>query len=521
MSNRKLLDEKTEQWMSLERKTPEQRKIASDYFDNELMSLIEESFIEHNKERVFEQVEYLMVSVGTSYEPIVLTIRLLQPSHICFLYTQASAVILDKVSEYCDLKPSSYEKRLVNEMDPIDIYQEIKTAYQLWSKPERIYIDITGGTKAMSSACALAGAMIDAQMIYISSQEYLSDFGKPKPGSEEFTYIENPIGVFGDMELAEALELFNKLNFSGAAEKLFELKERIPDPEMRQQAEFMYLLSKAYEAWDSLDFVKAEENMSKLYTQIKRDTRTHKEYLMIDTAGKISSQKDILGELVKIPELLKAQRNEEILRTPEVIHALMFTMYQNAMAREKQEKYDMATLLLYRLLEMIEQRRLIQYNLYVASPEYADFWYDSNLLPQLNEKRTAEERVDWLQNEVFTIKKQILQRCSPELPTAISLLDGYMILAALKDPLLTSMKMSSVNMLRRIRAMDFLRDNSIFAHGLGPVAAKDYEKFRDFAVEFFKEYCKIEKISFEKISESFVWINLMEAAKYTTNQGAR
>ena len=50
--------------------------------------------------------------------------------------------------------------------------------------------------------------------------------------------------------------------------------------------------------------------------------------------------------------------------------SLMYTMFENAKRREEQEKYDMATLLWYRLLEMIEQRRLMTYQIYVSKPEY-------------------------------------------------------------------------------------------------------------------------------------------------------
>ncbi len=512
MSDRKLLDEKTAQWMSLERKTLEQRKAADDFYDTEMMSLIGESFTEHNKGLVSEQVDHLMVSVGTFYAPAVLTFKLLRPSHICFLYTQASSAALDKVLKYCDPEPGSYEVRLVDETDSLDIYQKIKRIHRRWGKPERLYIDITGGTNAMSSACALAGAMLDAQLICIGSQEYLPDLGRPRPGSEAFMYIENPMAVFCDREIGKAFELFEKLDFPGATERLHDLKERIPDPTMRQQVEFVYLLSKAYEAWDSLDFVKAEENMVRLYDQIMRDTKTHREYLMMDLAEKIFAQKEILGKLAKIPELQRSDRNEEILRTPEVMHALMFTLYQSAMTREKHEKYDMATLLLYRLLEMIEQRRLIRYDLYASSPVYTDLRFDCEILPQLKEMKTAEERVDWLQNEVYAIRQQIFQKFSPRLPAAIALLDGYTILAALRDPLLASMNIAPVNMLRRIRGLDSLRDNSIFAHGLVPVAFKDYEKFRDLVAELFKAYCQIEEIPFEETSESFAWIDPMGSA---------
>ena len=76
------LREMTEQWMQLERKTLEQRKLADQFYDNNLMKLIEEDYCERNKDYVFEEVDYLVMSVGTSYEPLVLNIILLKPKKI-------------------------------------------------------------------------------------------------------------------------------------------------------------------------------------------------------------------------------------------------------------------------------------------------------------------------------------------------------------------------------------------------------------------------------------------------------
>lgn len=60
----------------------------------------------------------------------------------------------------------------------------------------------------------------------------------------------------------------------------------------------------------------------------------------------------------------------------------MFTMCQNAMIREEQEKLDMATLLLYRLLEMIEQKRLAGYNLYVSKMNYKEIKVNTQIHPE-------------------------------------------------------------------------------------------------------------------------------------------
>ena len=149
--------------------------------------------------------------------------------------------------KYCQLDAMRYSKREVNETDPLDIYREIKAAYLKWSRPDKMYIDFTGGTKSMSAAAAMAGAVINVQLIYIGTTHYLADFRKPEPGSETLYYISNPVEIFGDLEIEKAFALFDKYNYAGARKKLEELKESVPTPDIRQQLSFVYDLALAYE----------------------------------------------------------------------------------------------------------------------------------------------------------------------------------------------------------------------------------------------------------------------------------
>lgn len=166
---------------------------------------------------------------------------------------------MDQIVNYTKLMPTSFEKCKVSEIEPLDIYREIKRSYLEWKQPEKIYIDFTGGTKAMSAAAAMAGALINVQLVYVGTNDYLADFRKPKPGSETLFYITNPLAVFGDLEIEKIITLFGQFNYAGAQEKLLYLKENIPDAEIRQQLNFVYLLACAYEVWDALDFVPAYE----------------------------------------------------------------------------------------------------------------------------------------------------------------------------------------------------------------------------------------------------------------------
>lgn len=329
---KKELIKNTEKWMQLERKTLEQRQKADEFYEKELMALIEEDFIGRNRDNVYEHVDYFVISVGTSYEPIVLNIKLFAPKRILFLYTEKTEKTLNKIARYCMLEPDTYEKRKVSETNPLDIYREIKHSYLEWNRPEKMYIDFTGGTKAMSAAAAMAGAMIDIQLVYVGTNDYLTDFRKPNPGSETLFYIDNPLAVFGDLEIEKAFALFESYNYAEAQEKLGALKESIPDPNIRQQLNFAFLLAKVYEAWDALDFVPAYENIVKLNRELQRDRKTHQHFLLMDFCAHLETQQEILEKLKDIPGLVKEKKNMEILRTKEIILALMFTMCQKRRA---------------------------------------------------------------------------------------------------------------------------------------------------------------------------------------------
>ena len=261
---------------------------------------------------------------------------------------------------------TQFQKCKVHETDPIDIYREIKQAYLEWNRPRKLYIDFTGGTKSMSAAAAMAGAVIDVQMVYIGTNDYLVDFRKPYPGSETLYFIDNPLEIFGDLEIEKAMVLFDEANFAGAREKLELLKERIPDPNLRQQLNFVFLLALMYEYWDALEFTKAYEVAVQLNKELWRDRKLHKTFILMDYINELKIQENLLASLKNIPYLIREKKHFEVLCNETYMIPLMFTMFTNAMLRENQEKYDMATLLLYRLLEMIEQRRLSAYGFYVS-----------------------------------------------------------------------------------------------------------------------------------------------------------
>lgn len=519
MSTEKL-QETTRKWKELGRKTEEQRIKAENYYQNNLMKLIEEEYIINNREKLQGSVDYLIMSVGTSYEPLVLNIRLMNPGKILFLYTEKTKHILNKIVSYCNLNISDIEMHRVNETDPTEIYREIKYVYLEWKKPEKLYVDFTGGTKAMSAA-AMAGSMIQVQLVYVGTRDYLVDFRKPEPGSETLYFITNPLEVFGDMEVEKAITLFTRKNYSGAAAKLKVLKEQVPDPSMRQQLNFVYLLAESYEAWDALEFQKAYDTIFILNRQLERDYQLHETFWLMDMKDVLKDQEKLLEHMLIISELSKNKDQMGIFEKKQCMVSLMFTIYQNAAVREEQEKYDMATLLLYRLLEMIEQKRLSNYGLNVSHMDYEQIPYVQCGMNKIAAMESTERR-EWLKKQILAVKSRMFRRpVKVFLSEQISLFDGFALLFILQDEICTKGQLVGLDKLKRIRSMVFLRNNSIFAHGLGPVLQKEYICFRQFVEQLFKEFCQIEKIPFDIVKKQVEWRNPVDSQYYSGLEDAR
>lgn len=512
----KKLEEKTNEWMNLPRTTQEERVAADDFYERELIKLIIKEFVKNNKEKKVEDVEYMIFSVGTSYEPLVLTLSLLKPKKILFLYTEKTENIIEKIVNICKLGSSRYSKSIVNETDSLEVYREIKKAYIQWEMPRKLYIDFTGGTKSMSVAAAMAGAMIEVQLVYVGTEHYLQHFRKPYPGSERICFIANPYEVFGDFEIEKAMNLFQQYDYAGASERLGLLCEKVPDPLIRQQLRFIHLLSSAYEAWDSLDFSTAYKCMCCLNSELQRDKKLYPKTVLMDQISQLQKQQLILSNLIEIPQLMIEKKNMDILKNHKYIVPLMFTMYKIADIREVQEKYDAATLMLYRLLEMIEQCRLARYEINVSKPEYTEIQYDFEQTPEykgLNVQQCMEK----YQEEVYRIRTAIFKGQSGKfLPNHIALLDGFILLMALKDRLMFSEKYAkAIDKIKHTRAMVYLRNNSIFAHGFSPVGIKEFESFKKFVLNLFEEFCEVEEIDFRQRDLEMNWISPKDSKYYT------
>ena len=481
----KQLAQTTQVWKKMERSTDEQRKLAEDYYKSELMPMVVECFLQKYQRE--EHCESMVLTLGTSYEPLVLSILALRPKKVLILYTEQSFNLLDDVIEFTKLKPTQFIATEVDSENPLQLYHEIKKAYERWGRPEDIYVDFTGGTKSMAAGCAMAGSAIGAKLIYIPPGKYLSELRRPEPGNEKLCFVEDPYVVFGDIEREQAFYLFNEMDYVSAYRVFDELDKKVPNS--KEDGAFKFL-SKAYSAWDSLDISEAKDNLLKCYDIILKKAKLEKNLILLQYKDKIKEQ----IEFLEVLEKLHCQEKIDKEFVFENVGYLIANLYQNAIRREIKGKYEMASLLLYRILEAVEQKRLWNYGI---DTECANFLkLDSN--------------IDDLQIKVNRLRRKIKGFGEiRNLDQKVSLMAGYILLAAIGDDIIKTKKPG----LEHIR-LDSLKDNvdsrnkSIFAHGYEFIDKKKYSEFKEVVVEYMDSLCVLEDIDKDKLFSVCEFIRL-------------
>lgn len=451
-----------QQWHSIQNRDERNR-----FYDEKVFPTVIEAVIPNEQKIHPESYSHLILPVGFSPEPLILSVLILRPEKVHFLYTKASQQYLDRIIKDTNLRISQVSQDEINDTNVPEIYQKVKAIYEQWGKPERVAVDISGGKKSMVGGCALAGSLIGAKLFYIDSK-FNPEFKKPDPGTEKLMILDNPYDVFGDLKLEQAKNLFRQLDFVGTQRLLNELQIETSTPESYiAQA----LLCEAYSSWDDWKIELALEKMKQCVQIIERYFRLNRNTPLSYNLPRLREQLKILEKLKTALDLLTNNQSSEldVLTNPEFYLPMMATLRAGAIRQEQRGKLDVAALLWYRLIELFSQQRLSHYGLKTSKPDYS----------QCNQDET----------ELLLEYKSVVSKVSRKddvssLPNPISLVQGYMLLQALKDVFTTNLNLQEI--LGKVKA----RDNGIFAHGFKPLSKDEYEKFKELAeklVAFFQK----------------------------------
>ena len=471
-------NELVKKWKKIGYNSPDEKKAASTFYDEHIFPFVKETFVNSQKNRPNKKYDGLILPLGYSPEPLILSILAIKPARVGLLYTNETEKLLQRIQEETKLKLHHLDKRKIDGSSTLDVYKAIMELYEKWKRPTNVAVDITGGKKSMVGGAAMAGAVLGADIFYVDNTKFTQ--GKPEPCSEYLSLLDNPYTVLGDLEVEKAKDLYDRHDYAGAQRIFDQLSKQVGNPDLIIVYEAYGLLCATYEAWDNLDFENAINSIIKLHGILGRISSEKLVYLSV-FQPRLLNHKTALECLQAI-----AQDEKLALCIPDGFH-FAFMLYHSALRRENQGKLDMACLLLYRLLEWIGQHRLAQYGIDSSEPDYSKSGRDpGDLLEKYKTKRKGLYRKD---------KKNI-----ESLPSPSALIDGFLVLDALDDDIVDGLRWGA------LRGQVDMRNKNIFAHGINKISQDNYDKFKATVDERFKKAQEIEGIDADTFNEQHKFI---------------
>lgn len=407
------------------------------------------------RERVANRRATALILAGTRQtDTAALLLATLHPQRVAFLLTDETRDFPERVAAQIGLSPDPHWLRTTAHYTDINqVYRALRTIIDRWADlpREQILVDLTGGTKIMSVGLAKAAYVLRLGTIYIES-EY--EQNRPKPGTQRLIEPPDPYTVFGDLEAREAVRAFNTHDYTSAKRIYADLVERVPDPERTTYAALAQLAD-AYTQWDAFDLRAAATTLQNLLRQPLPALLASHQSLLRDQHAALARLVQTISAMAQPAQALARLKNiDDVL-------PLLGSLHANALRREAQQRYDTAALLRYRCLELMSQHRLATYNVLAEDPDLATLMSNK---PDLNERYQQVELS-------LGFRARGLQPNRDGKYSPLTLLNGYLLLAALDDPLLNRVTPQDIR--NRSRA----RNQSILAHGFRQISKAEYEDF--------------------------------------------
>ncbi|MDG4752634.1 TIGR02710 family CRISPR-associated CARF protein [Micromonospora sp. WMMD718] len=389
----------------------------------------------------YRKIDVLISLCGFAAIPTMLTYELLRPSRLVVITSRDAPDSVDLIGQRLIgpglLRHQDFRHLPVDASDPLDMYQQI--ARELAGRDGRhAVIDITGGRKVMSAAAALAAWQLNLGLTYVENQ-FDQVTRQLRHGEVRLISLDNPTTLFGEQELARALEMFRSGAFEAARRRYDEIAERIAVP---GRARLMRALAELYRTWCDLDLVA----LPAAVTGVEQSLRQGRRHLRSETAATIDRQ------------LSFARRLAAGEATAFVVCFYVLGLHYQQLGR-----HDFAALLFYRTVEACLTARLRQ--------RRPGFDPDDCDWSRLGDPAAVRAR--------YTEVSRSLTPPAPSgPPNKLTLFAAAILLASLDDELARRAGLVDPERLRELRERTWARNKSVLAHGTAPIAAEHTESLR-------------------------------------------
>jgi CRISPR-associated protein (TIGR02710 family) len=289
----------------------------------------------------------LIVSVGSTPAPVVVALREVAPSFVCFLASHQSIEKIPEIKREAGVDCTDEKVIVDDHEDLLGCYRKAveclrRTQARGFSTRESV-VDYTGGTKAMTAALAMAAASHGVAFSYVGGERDSGGLGVVRSGSERRRVEMDPLRLFAVEEKRRIALYFNSHQYSAAATALRELLPTQPQPE-HAILEALLEITEAYTAWDRFDHRTAFQLLPPARTRLDERARIASVTEYASLLSTVKKNVAVLGQL-------RGKTKEFEQAHPDLAADLV----ANAERRIKEGKYDDAVARLYRAIELLGQ----------------------------------------------------------------------------------------------------------------------------------------------------------------------
>jgi len=299
----------------------------------------------------------LVITVGGSTEPVVFSILHWRPARTLFIVSKETRQIVNssiipevQSGGWSDFDSGRTDLHEIPDAQNLnDIVNQLRTldnqiiAWLRDHQDAEVVADITGGTKAMSAALAIASRNWPCQICYVAGTERTKDgVGIVVSGKERIMCSQNPVDALGLLALDSALNLLQNHAFAAAKALLCSTISRVADVARKREIAAVSNLADALADWDRFQHGSALNKLKNLH----RDTHNLEAAL-----GRLKAQ-EILAKITKLESHLQSLCSEnENSANLKPTRELVLDLIANARRRMDEQRWDDATARLYRAIE--------------------------------------------------------------------------------------------------------------------------------------------------------------------------
>ena len=429
----------------------------------------------------------LILSCGGSPEPLIFSIKNINPDFVYFLCSDDSKKEVEDILIDANFPKENHDIKIVKDHESLDesfaksreIIKELQTDY------DNIHIDFTGGTKPMVSGLVLAAIGENCSYSYVGTENSKgrdkNGLGIVQNGFEAIKEQKDPYDVFAVMEFERGMDFFNRYQFDAAGINFKAASQKLESDELKELSNLYIELVNLYDLWDK--FNNKDNNKNTLNS------------ILDNILKKINSSENLLnhlnGEYPKfIPqienniEFLKLKISKKGVIKLEDVPYYLPDLLNNAYRRIEEGKYDDAVARLYRAIELIAQVKLTENKI-----------IDEHVLISNAEFKLNKLDIHNLENiDVNNVVENFSEYYESEKRFGVGLKKSYIVLEAFGIKF-ASEYLNDNNIRDNIK----LRNSSILAHGLKPIdkqkANELYSQVFGYAKKAFPEVEKYMKMA--------------------------